>query len=95
MIIEDKVFQLYVGANNLTGVVELETAREVLEFNGLHAWTETQTNGVWRGRPEPSVILTVSTSEGTAVRTARQLRDVLNQDAVGIVQLSTMPMTFA
>lgn len=93
MLITDNVWQLYVGANNLTGVVELHSMRAVLERN-VDAWTETASRGHYGNEAENSVIVTVSESEGTARRVAKELRVALNQDSVGLVKVSENEMEF-
>ena len=84
----DSVYTLYIGADNLTGELDTDTTRKVLLDNGIEGWTELEAVGFWQGSSEKSLVVTLSTDKGTVHRIARQLRDKLNQDAIGLVQVS-------
>lgn len=78
-------WQLYVGASNISGVVETDKLYEPLIRRHL-GWTITFGYGYWDGRQESSVIVTIVCSEVVARRTARDIACELNQESVGLVR---------
>jgi hypothetical protein len=84
--VDQATWQLYVGANNETGQIELNALQSVL--SGFHAgYTIVHGSGVWQNASEPCVVVTISCSEQRARATAARIRDVLRQQAVGLVQV--------
>lgn len=85
MIIVDRTWEIYVGADNATHRIDDEYVSKIvkaLDYHGVDGATFTRAEGVWKGQREESVVITLSTDEGTTYRVATTLRDVLNQDAV-------------
>ena len=81
--------ELFVGADNATGVVDTELLGKILD-SSHDGWTMVNATGSWRGQREPSVIVTIHDHETTIRATAVQIRDELNQDAVGFRIVPTL-----
>lgn len=79
-------FQLYVGADNKTGMVDVKQLYKVLNVRHT-GWTVVFTVGAWEGKQETSCVVTIVASELLARGTARHLARALNQDSVGIVRI--------
>lgn len=82
-------YNLYIGANNGTGEVELDKLNFVLSeyFSG---YTVVNANGYWNGKPEASVLVVVE-SEPSAIRRAiATLKLVLEQEAIGYQRANTI-----
>jgi hypothetical protein len=79
-------YQLYVGADNVTGLVSLKALRKVLDAR--HAgYTITFGEGSWEGKREHSVVVTVVDTLAHVTSTARVLAKSLNQESVGLVRI--------
>jgi len=90
MIITDRTYALYIGADNVTHALRsdtLSTLAEVMAWEGIDGYSVDCLSGMWRGQAEESVRVTVSTDEGRARRMANSLASRLNQDSVGIVDI--------
>jgi hypothetical protein len=88
MLIEDRTFVLFVGSDNSTGYLSTEfdsVLDKVLDANGVEGFTINLGEGSWKGKREESAQVTIVTNEGTARRVASELRDILNQDAVALL----------
>lgn len=83
------IYQLSIGANNTTGVVEKDKIHEVLNeyFDG---YTVEDCVGYWKGKPEQSVKVIIANGDNETVLTCTKvLCRVLDQDAVGLTKLDT------
>jgi hypothetical protein len=79
-------YQLYVGADNATGLVSLKALRKVLDAR--HAgYTITFSEGSWEGKREHSVVVTVVGTLAHVTSTARVLVKSLKQESVGLVRI--------
>jgi hypothetical protein len=83
-------YYLYIGADNTTGIVGKDDIIQVLSrrFDGF---TLQDTVGYWKGKPEQSCMVTLANiADGNVVQeTARELAEILKQDAVGVVAMPT------
>lgn len=80
MLIHDETFQLYIGdaqEHHLEGILRLH----------VDGYTMVRTMGYWKGQTEDSIVVTVSTNRGAAVRLAKDLAARLNQEAIGLVRV--------
>lgn len=75
-------YQLYVGANNSTGRVELGKIKNILSSRH-QGFTMLQANGYWQGQAEPSVCIIVNDVSRKVHQTIRELKSQLQQDAIG------------
>lgn len=78
------MYQLYIGANNVTKLVEVDRiVTRVSEF--YKGFTIARTLGYWEGQAEDSVVVTLFSNddETLAVETiARDLCSILNQNSI-------------
>lgn len=81
--------QLYVGANNLTGEVDRDDLIKILNDRHL-GYTLAEATGMWQGKAEPSVIVTLADDLSKIKQTAWLIKVALEQDAVGMVTLPDM-----
>ena len=83
-------YQLHIGANNTTGIVEKDRIIQVLSSH-YDGFTLQDTVGYWKGTPEYSCIATIAnvTESDGIVKLARELAQVLEQDAVGVTAIPT------
>lgn len=51
--------KIYIGANNSTGIVELDTIIYLLAKEGIEGYTIINTIGIWQGKKENSVIIDI------------------------------------
>lgn len=83
--------QLFVGANNLSGIVDRITLARIM--NARHdGWTSVGAVGVWKGAKEDCVMILVSDYRKKVQGTARAICRELEQDAVGYIELPAMEM---
>jgi len=81
--------QLFVGANNFTGEVDRQLLIDTL--NDRHeGYTLSEGQGMWQGKPEPMVLVTISDSFDRVMSTILKIKTTLNQDAVGWIKLPDM-----
>lgn len=80
-----KAYNLYIGANNETGKLELDKLRATLD-KWYKGYTIVHAVGAWEGQREPSVIVTIQPSHGYTVLVARmqELKRELKQEAIGV-----------
>jgi hypothetical protein len=73
---------LYVGADNETGVIDLERLGKVLasRHEGFTMWPA---EGSWQGTPEPCAVILVSDEHDQIMGTCDQIKTELRQEAVG------------
>lgn len=89
MLVENATVLIFVGADNFTGEINRERLTKTL--NERHdGYLITNGIGAYKGQTEPSVMITVSDPIGQIMGTIRILKDVLNQDSIGWVQLPEM-----
>lgn len=84
-----KTYNLYIGANNTTGELELDKIRDILDRN-FSGYTIVHSVGAWEGQREPSVIVTLASSIDELMNTIRNLKDELAQDAIGIQEVNVL-----
>lgn len=85
----NKVF-FYVGANNTTGELEIEKI-EALVAAHFNEFTAYEVIGYWRRKKERSLKIEVITDESAPAiaRIAKELKEKLNQEAVGFEVVKT------
>lgn len=84
------LYNLYIGANNETGIVEKDKAISIISksFEGL---TVTSSQGYWQGKPENSIVVSIETEDSESVLSvAKQLTIELQQQAVGVAKIGKM-----
>jgi hypothetical protein len=79
-------FQLYVGADNTTDVLDRPTLFRVLDERH-EGYTVTFATGAWEGKHQESAVVTLSDTESRVRATAASLRYSLDQDSVGMVRI--------
>lgn len=77
-----KTFRLYIGANNVTGSVELDKIEATLNQH-FEGYTIEQATGYWLGKREDSAIVTISGQETKIIEAIKELKEVLGQEAIG------------
>jgi hypothetical protein len=73
--------ELFVGADNTTGLVDRELLGKILD-SSHDSWTMLDAVGSWRGQREESVCVLISGDYELIMATARQIKAELRQDAV-------------
>ena len=84
------LYNLYIGANNETGIVEKEKAIALISktFQGL---TVQNSQGYWQSKPENSIVVSIETDDETSIlQVAKQLTVELQQQAVGVAKIGKM-----
>ena len=84
------VHRLYVGANNTTKEVAVDSLKAILNayFEG---YSLLPAEGMWKGTPEKSVVLEIQTDEvGKVKDLIAVLKDKLEQQAIGYQVLPEM-----
>lgn len=76
---------LLIGADNVSGQVETDTIRTVLDkLHGGHGYTLLDASGVWHGMPEQSTVAIVTGTRDAILTTARLLKSELRQEAIAV-----------
>lgn len=79
-----RTYTLFVGADNATGVVAIESLKVILDSRH-EGYTIVPTVGRWQGKDEQSVIVIISTDDELAVnRTISDIKINLSQQSVGL-----------
>lgn len=85
----DKTYNLFIGANNETGIVERDTVELVL--NKYHdGYTITNATGYWQGSREDSLVVTVVSKPNILKRILFELKGSLKQDAIGYQEVNEL-----
>jgi hypothetical protein len=74
-------YQLFIGSNNATGQLELDKLEQILSSNHS-GFTIVPATGYWQGAKEDSVAVIISDTARKVHATIRQLKAVLQQDAI-------------
>lgn len=84
------IYQLHIGANNTSGIVETDKILKVLNEN-FDGYTLQDSVGYWKGKPEKSCVASIANvgERSSVVDCARKLAQILDQDAVGISEIPT------
>lgn len=80
-------YQLYVGADNLTGILDLPMIKTIMEKRH-QGFTINPVTGYWQGQEERSAVITVSSEDVSD--TVIDLKQRLGQDAIGVLTLPAM-----
>lgn len=83
---------LYIGADNITGITDIETINNILGKCHPNGYTVFGGNGVWHGQSEPCTMAVVTGTQQEIQATAELLRDELRQEAIGVQ--FTAPIAF-
>jgi hypothetical protein len=76
--------KIYIGANNNTGIVEIDKINAVMKAAGFDGYTIIPSMGYWMGSSEQSIILEVSGNEKQIIRALiPTLKSELDQQAIG------------
>ena len=51
------LYRYYIGANNATGICEVDKIAEALHNDGIEGFTILESRGAWKGKQEDSVIV--------------------------------------
>lgn len=76
-------YQLYIGANNITGKCEVDKIEKILSANHSGFTILPALLGYWEGNKEDSVSIIISDSARKVHQSIRELKQVLQQDAIG------------
>ena len=85
----NKTYQLYIGANNITGDVETPLIERVLAVY-YDGFTLQPSVGFWLGKKEQSVIVTVTSDVNTLNTVLSELKEVLHQDAIAWHEIANL-----
>jgi hypothetical protein len=77
-------FNLYVGANNKTGKVEVQRLQAILDKNHAGYTLNFSVKGVWKSKHEASVIVTIADEHQKVLDTVTRLKRELKQEAIGL-----------
>lgn len=84
------LFRLYIGANNTTKKVEQTKAVKVISAK-FAGFTISKSSGYWQGQAEKSITVDIETDNEKQVKElAKELCEVLQQQAVGVAQIGKM-----
>lgn len=75
---------LFIGANNETGDVEIDVVHNILAKRFPEGYTVLSGAGYWQGGSEPMVLAIVTGLPEYVTEVAAELRDELEQQAVGV-----------
>ena len=84
--------EMFIGENNKTHVLELETLKEVL--NSRHeGYTVSVVTGAWHGVEETTARVLVSDSRSKIAGTINKLKKVLQQEAIAWHEVTPLQFT--
>lgn len=84
-----KTYQLYIGANNATGVLERDKI-ETIVSRRHSGFTLYEATGYWMGRSEHSAVVIITDEQTPVNETIQELKRELNQEAVAWQALPLM-----
>lgn len=84
-----RTFDLYIGADNDTGVVDTRRLHVILD-ECHEGYTVVPAFGRWNGKTELSVIVTVSDTRAAVMETVELIKLALQQTSIGIVTSTEM-----
>jgi hypothetical protein len=81
--------EMFIGQNNETQVLELETLKDVL--NKRHdGYTIQVVTGAWRGSEEDTARVLLSDNKNKILDTIKQLKKLLNQEAIAFHEVTPL-----
>lgn len=79
--------QLFIGCNNTTGKLETDKI-EAIVGKRHSGFTILPAVGHWEGSQEPTAVVLISDPDASSIyATAKELKEVLKQDAIGFQTL--------
>lgn len=75
-------YNLYIGANNTTGQVEIDTLTHLLD-GFTDGFTIIKSDGVWKGKHEGSVVVVIQSEPEYIEVLMKVLKEDLQQEAIG------------
>lgn len=81
---------LYVGADNMTGEVDMPVITDILVKRHERGYTVIPGQGCWNGQSEPIVMVVVTGTQQEITDTALILRETLKQEAIGLQYVNPM-----
>ena len=88
-------FSLFIGSNNTTHELEIDTIKAILSRFQVNAYTLQEATGYWNGSPEKNAIVSIITEPASTIALsipylAGELARILEQDAVLVESYAPM-----
>lgn len=83
-----RTFNLYIGANNRTGKLELHQIKNILNKNHQGYTLNSAVSGFWQGQIERSCIVTIADSAEAVNKTVQLLKYTLKQQSIGVQEVN-------
>jgi len=93
MMITDATYQLFIGSNPfMDGQSFAQRLKAILDRHLPEGWTMIAGLGSWRSERETAYVVTAATDFGSLSRVINSVKDELNQESVGVIELPDMRM---